>query len=134
MLLMVLAVSLPAIAIELLLLEHVGDAWQLTPFVVIALSGIALAWHALRPGGASLLYLRATMALSILSGALGVYLHFRGNVAFELEMTPGAAGLPLFRDAMMGATPALAPGTMALVGALGLLYSMLAEPGGKPPR
>lgn len=136
-LLALLLFSLPGIAVDLLLLEHFGDAGKFAPFVIIAMSLIALGWHALRPGRTSLRYLRATMALSIVSGALGVYLHYRGNVEFELESSPAQGGFELFRNALMGATPALAPGTMTLLGVLGLIYAMTTEvsrDSAEPPR
>jgi hypothetical protein len=46
-------------------------------------------------------------------------------VEFERELNPDASGFSLFRDAMMGATPALAPGTMILLGAVGWAYGRL---------
>ena len=60
------------------------------------------------------------MAAFVIAGVAGVILHYRGNAEFELEMHPAVRGFDLFRDAMMGATPALAPGTMAQLGLLGL--------------
>jgi hypothetical protein len=61
-----------------------------------------------------------TMVAFILSGAVGVGLHYQGNVEFERELAPDASGLPLVWEALKGATPALAPGTMMLLGAVGL--------------
>jgi hypothetical protein len=69
------------------------------------------------------------MTLSVVSGLLGVFLHYRGNVEFELEHNPRATGWALFREAMMGATPALAPGVMVQIGLLGLLYAFLSVKG-----
>jgi hypothetical protein len=63
------------------------------------------------------------MWLCILSGALGVYFHVRGNLEFELEMTPAAAGWLLWREVMTGATPALAPGAMVQLGLVGLAWA-----------
>jgi hypothetical protein len=54
---------------------------------------------------------------------VGTFLHYRGNVEFELELTPGIRGLALFREAITGATPALAPGAMIVVGLVGLAYA-----------
>jgi len=64
------------------------------------------------------------MLLFVLSGAFGVLLHYQGNVEFELEMYPTTAGFQLFRKAMTGATPALAPGAMAMLGLVGLAYTI----------
>ena len=61
--------------------------------------------------------------LFVLSGVVGLWLHYHGNVEFELEMYPGLAGFELFRESVTGATPTLAPGTMLELGLLGLLYT-----------
>jgi DNA uptake protein ComE-like DNA-binding protein len=108
---------------ELLLLEHTEGFWQLVPLILIAVSLLTVAWHYMSRGMASMLALRATMALVGISGFVGVWLHYRGNVEFELEMYPGLSGFGLFWEAMKGATPALAPGTMTLLGLLGLAYT-----------
>ena len=58
-----------------------------------------------------------------LSGVVGFWLHYSGNVEFEREMAPAIGGVALVREAMMGATPALAPGTMILLAAVGLAFT-----------
>jgi hypothetical protein len=63
------------------------------------------------------------MALCVASGLLGIWFHYQGNVEFELEMYPTIGGVKLFWEAMKGATPALAPGTMIQLGLLGLLFT-----------
>ena len=108
---------------ELLLLEHFEDPWQWTPLVLIGASLAVLGAHALAPGRASLGAFRVLMLLFAVSGLLGTGLHYRGNVEFEREMHPMGTLSELFRGAMMGATPALAPGTMILLGSIGLLYA-----------
>jgi hypothetical protein len=50
-------------------------------------------------------------------------LHFRGNAEFELEMYLSMAGTELIGKTLTGATPVFAPGTMALLGGLGLAAS-----------
>lgn len=108
---------------ELFLLEHTEDTWQWVPIVLLALALAVLAGHAVRPGIWSLAAVRVVMALCVVSGAVGVLLHYQGNVEFEREMYPDLTGLRLFREAMMGATPALAPGAMATIGLLGLAWA-----------
>jgi hypothetical protein len=108
---------------ELLLLEHTEDFWQRTPLFLMAGGLLVLGWYGATRQVASLRAFQATMVLFVLNGGVGVVLHYRGNVEFELEMHPGTGGLDLFREAMMGATPALAPGTMILLGLLGLVYT-----------
>ena len=113
------------ILIELLLLEHFEDALQIVPLGLLGLGVISLVWHARSPHRTSTRVVRAIMVLFLVSGVLGVFLHYRGNVEFERERRPQAGGWTLFREAMMGATPALAPGAMIQLGLLGLLYAVL---------
>jgi len=119
-----LAMALAGTGAELLLLEHYEDAWQLVPLALIALGLLAMGWRAARPGTASLRAFRAVMVLMVASGALGLFLHYRGNTEFELERDPALAGFALIREAMTGATPALAPGAMMLFGLLGLASAL----------
>lgn len=105
---------------ELLLLGHIDGAWQIAPLVLLAIGGAGWAMLQVSRGARVLRVFQAVMALFIASGVLGVLLHYRGNVEFELELHPGASGWELFARAMTGATPALAPGLMILLGALGL--------------
>lgn len=118
----VLAIGLAGTGLELLLLEHTEDALQWIPVVLTGAALAVLAWHAAGRGPASLKALRGLMLLFLIGGPTGLVLHYRGNVEFELERSPGLGGWPLFTEAMMGATPALAPGAMILLGLIGLLY------------
>jgi hypothetical protein len=125
--LIILVVGMVGILIELLLLEHFEDTLQLLPVGLLGLGLLALVWHARSPTRTSTRALRAIMVLFLVSGVLGVFLHYRGNVEFERERRPEVGGWTLFREAMMGATPALAPGAMVQLGLLGLLYTFLAS-------
>lgn len=113
--------------LELVLLEHVEDPWQWAPLVLLGLSLLALAVLAIfRRGRAGALCLRAfqgVMVLFLASGVVGLWLHYEGNMEFELEMYPSRQGWELFRETLGGATPALAPGMMILLGLLGLAYA-----------
>lgn len=108
--------------LELLLLGHFEEITQIVPLVLLA-AGIAIAaWH-LVSSGASIPALRWLMMFFVASGGVGVALHYRGNVEFELEMYPSLAGMELVEKTLTGATPVFAPGAMALLGAIGLLAS-----------
>jgi hypothetical protein len=121
--LFVLLLGLIGTGTELLLLEHYEDTWQLAPLVLIALALVALAAHALLRRASSMVAIQIVMVLAVASGAIGVGLHYTGNAEFEREMYPSIAGFELFSKSMTGATPALAPGTMTLLGLLGLIYT-----------
>jgi hypothetical protein len=110
-------------AVELLLLEHIEDPWQWVPLVLIGSSLIVLGWHGLARSRAAVRLFQGLMALFVAGGVAGLVLHYRANVEFEREMHPDGSAWELFQGAMMGATPALAPGTMMLLGLLGVVWS-----------
>jgi hypothetical protein len=107
-------------ATELLLLEHVDGWQQVLPVALLLLSLPLSGWFAARPSAAAVRALQGTMVLFMVGGAAGSLLHYRGNTEFELEMYPTMAGIELFTKTMTGATPVLAPGTMILLGLVGL--------------
>jgi len=106
---------------ELLLLEHMEDRLQWTPLALLGLGFLIGGSVALRPTRALVTGLRVIMAIYLPVSALGLFLHLKSNVEFELEMRSSMAGLELVMESLKGAMPALAPGTMALLGLLGLL-------------
>ncbi len=108
---------------ELILLEHTEDIWQWTPIILLSMS-VPLAGSLWFVSGTWLIRsFQGIMVLFVASGALGLYQHYQGNVEFELEMYPSMSGFELLWEALKGATPSLAPGTMMLLGLLGLIYT-----------
>lgn len=128
----ILLLAMVGILIELLLVEHFEDAWQFVPLCLLGLGLAVLGWHARAPNRASHRTLQGLMVAFVVSGFLGFYLHYRGNAEFELEQNPNVTWWVLFREAMMGGTPALAPGVMIQIGLLGLLYAYLSVPERRP--
>lgn len=108
---------------ELILLEHTEELAQWLPLALLGLGLAGLLALAVRPSAGTFLVFRALMVCFVAAGVAGVWLHYRGNVEFELEMYPGLEGVALFRKAIAGATPALAPGMMLHLGLLGLIYT-----------
>ena len=78
-------------SVELLLAEHWQDPIQLLPFVFCALGLVVVAAALWRPGRTTLLSLRGVMALLVAGSLFGIYEHVEANVAFELDIRPGAA-------------------------------------------
>jgi hypothetical protein len=122
-LLVTLVLGLAGTEVELLLLEHFEDWRQMIPLVLIGAALLVLVWHGVSKGAAAPVVLQVLMLIFILAGALGLTFHYRGNAEFELEMDPSVSGMTLFREALMGATPALAPGTMIQLALIGLAYT-----------
>jgi hypothetical protein len=105
---------------ELLLIGHDESAAQFVPLALLATgvpAGIVLLAAPTRTG---LRLLQALMILFLGSGVLGIGLHYQGNSEFELEMHPSIAGVELMSKTLTGATPVLAPGSMSLLGVIGL--------------
>jgi hypothetical protein len=110
---------------ELMLMGHTEGVWQNVPLILIAIGCGALGLVANKRGMTQLRVFQLVLILFVLSGVAGVLLHYKGNAEFELELNPDLSGIALFSESMKGATPALAPGTMILLGALGFGYAYL---------
>lgn len=115
-----LLIGVPGMGTELLFIGHIDGVLQLIPVTLLAAGLLSLGWLALAPGPAALRVVRVVMAVFVASGVVGVWLHAKGNLEFELEMYPDRAGVALIRKILTGATPVLAPGSMALLGLVGL--------------
>ena len=126
-LVVILVLAMAGILVELLLIEHFEDAWQLVPLVLLGLGLATLTWHARVPSPTSGRVWGILMMLFIIAGFIGFYMHYAGNVEFELEQNPSATRWMLFREAMRGATPALAPGALIQIGLIGWLYGFVAK-------
>jgi hypothetical protein len=105
---------------ELLLIGHDESTAQFVPLVLLATGILAALVMLAAPTRRRLRLLQLLMALFLGAGILGVGLHYQGNNEFELEMYPSLAGVELMSKALTGATPVLAPGSMSLLGVLGL--------------
>jgi hypothetical protein len=93
-----------------------GDKWMWTPVVLspaLTAAGIA----AVRSRRAATTVLPAVSALYCLDGAIGVYTHVQG-----VRKRPGGFSEPLY-NIVMG-PPLLAPGSLALVGGMGLVAAV----------
>lgn len=113
-----------ATALDLYLLEHSEDAKMLVPFGVIGSALLVIAWHVTAPSAASVRVLRVVMAASVVAGLVGVVLHYQGNMEFQLDINPDMSNWELFSRVMHAkAPPALAPGAMAQLGLMGLIYT-----------
>jgi hypothetical protein len=87
--------------VELVLLEHYGDAEQMIPLGVGAAGLLILGWVAVSPAVVALRTLQFVMLVFVGSGVIGATLHVQAEVE----------------------APALAPGLLVQLGMLGLLYT-----------
>jgi len=108
--------------VELLLIGHDDSAAQFVPLVLLGTGIIVGLAIVIAPATTSVRVLKWLMVLFLASGVVGVGLHYQGNEEFELERQPSASGLSLVSKTLRGATPVLAPGSMSLLGAVGLAF------------
>jgi len=122
-LLLLVLIGIAGLLAELLLLGHTESFNQWIPLIVLMVGTFSALAVMFRPGYRSIRLFQWVMASFVMAGILGLYLHYRGNVEFALERYPDAAGLSLVWKALRGATPTLAPGALAQVGLVGLIYT-----------
>jgi hypothetical protein len=108
---------------ELILLGHVDSPAQWIPLVALAAALPVLLWHAAAPSPRTVRTVQVLMAAFVLAGIVGVGLHYDGNAEFESELHPKDAGMTYLRHVIAGATPLLAPGSMVLLGLLGIAHT-----------
>jgi hypothetical protein len=118
-----LAVGVLGTTGELILLRHIDQPAQWIPLVFLGVAMPVLIWHAAAPSAASVRVLQGLMLAFIALGMIGVGLHYDGNVEFERELHPDERGWTFIRKTVAGATPVLAPGSMVLLGLVGLAHA-----------
>jgi hypothetical protein len=104
---------------ELALLEHYEDVKQLIPLFLGAAGLVVALWYWRRPGPVSTSGFMTIQVAFAVSGLLGLWFHYRGNVEFEKEIYPELAGKALVWQSLTGATPTLAPGAMVFLALVG---------------
>ena len=123
-LLAVVLANVLGLATELVLFEHFEDGLQLIPLALLALAFSLVIWNALSRSSASVKVMRAVMLLFVVAGPVGIFLHYRANREFQIEIDPSAPAWTVFVKAIHSkAPPPLAPGAMTQLGLLGLVYA-----------
>lgn len=123
-LLALLTFGLSGTAVELLLLGHYEDSWQIVPLFFIGCALVVIAAHVMVGGTGTVQLLRVAMSALIVAGLIGVALHYRGSLEFQVEIDPTQSRWQLFTKAIRAkAPPALAPGVLVQFGLLGWLYA-----------
>ena len=87
-LLATLVLGLLGMGTELLLIGHFETIQQRIPLVLLGLGIATTCWHAAAPKRTTVRTLQVVMTLCVVSGVVGVGLHYQGNEEFELEMYP----------------------------------------------
>ena len=69
---MALLLGLVGTEVELLLLEHYEDVWQLVPLVLIGMGLASVLWHTMSPRLATARSLQATMVAFLVSASFSL--------------------------------------------------------------
>lgn len=128
LLLIIALASAGATLVELLLLEHIEEWRQIIPIGLLAVAIVSLVAVLATSSGWAVRLLRVVLAACFVGALVGMYFHYQANVEFVLERHPKYTGFQLFKAALMGAMPALAPGTMAQLALIGWLATVSRRP------
>ena len=120
MLLWIVFVGIVGTGVELLLLGHVEDGAQQAPLVLLTVGLVVAVWYAAAPGLAAVRLFQFVMVLFVAGGLVGIGYHYAGNELLAREARPAIDGSALFRESLRGTSPVLAPGSMVLLGFVGL--------------
>jgi hypothetical protein len=111
-------------AAELLFMDHMEDWWQRVPLIALAAGFVTLVWHFIHRRQLALRVFQGVMIVFMISGIIGMWLHYSAKMEFKLEGDPGLRGMALFWESLQGVSPpALAPGSMIPLGLVGLAYA-----------
>ena len=111
--------------LELYLLDHYEDRYQLIPLLVIAIALVMTVVLNFRASKMIQQLFKLVLVLISLSGIYGVFLHLQANFEFEQEIHPTASTWSLFSEIISGAFPALAPLSLIVLALMGYAYLTL---------
>ncbi len=123
----IILLSVVGLELELLLIGHVEEFWQILPVIMLPLTLLVLLAHEiiLKRGMFRVSYFYMVMMLG--TGIFGTFLHYQNNSLFEQEMYPHLSGFKLMKESLTGAIPVLAPGGMISIGLCGILLLYLKQ-------
>jgi hypothetical protein len=123
-LLAVLTLGLIGTTVDLLLLGHYEEFWQVVPLGLIAVTLAIVAVLMVRTSAAAIIALQIALTFCVGAGMIGIALHYSGNQEFQHELDPGLSGWPLFTAVVTAkAPPAMAPAAMVQLGLIGLIFT-----------
>ena len=113
--------------LELYLLDHYEDSWQLIPILSVGTTLVTLLILFFKKTTKVVNLFKAVLILTALSGVYGVYLHLQSNFQFEQDMKPTASFWQLITDSLSGALPTLAPMSLVVLACIGYSYLILIQ-------
>ncbi len=120
------AVGVIGTLLELTLIKHYASKDQVIPYVLLGLSALGLIAVMVRPTALVLRVFQAVMIVTILGSGIGMFEHLKAN-AHNAGATQDKEAIPTTPSAILaginGFAPLLAPGVLAQVGLLGLVFT-----------
>ena len=113
--------------LELYLLDHYEDTWQLIPVICIGVALINFCVLFYRRSQAAIHLFKLVLVLTTFSGVYGVVLHLQSNFEFEQDMKPTASFWQLILESLSGALPTLAPMSLVVLACIGYSYLILTQ-------
>ena len=113
--------------LELYLLDHYEDSWQLIPILSVGTTLVTLLILFFKKTTKVVNLFKAVLILTALSGVYGVFLHLQSNFEFEQDMKPTATNFELITDSLSGALPTLAPMSLVVLACIGYSYLILIQ-------
>jgi len=113
--------------LELYLLDHYEDTWQLIPVLCIGVALVNLCVLFYRRSQAAIHLFKLVLVLTTFSGVYGVVLHLQSNFEFEQDMKPTAGFWQLILESLSGALPTLAPMSLVVLACIGYSYLILIQ-------
>jgi uncharacterized membrane protein len=112
-------------SMELVLIAHTEDIWQWVPLLLLPACILLFLLQIVFRKAAMIRVFRIILFLCIVSGFVGIGLHYKAKMEFKLETNPALTGWELISQTIRGATvpPVLAPGMMIQIGLLGWAYT-----------
>ena len=111
--------------LELYLLDHYEDTWQLIPILCIGAALVNLFILFFRRSQVVITLFKLVLVLTSFSGIYGVVLNLQANYEFEQDMKPTANFWELFSESLSGALTTLAPMSLLVLAFTGYSYLVL---------
>lgn len=121
LLLIVVGAGILGIGGDLVLSQHWGSLSAWPPLILLAVAIPLLVRAGFRPTRSSIRAFQAVMALFVIAGVIGVWLHWRRNAILETSIDPALQGWSFLWRTLFGRIPILAPGALVHMGLVGLL-------------
>jgi hypothetical protein len=122
LILVIMGIGTLGILGELLLLEHYRFDSQWIAVTLTVLTGVCSVTLVFNLNARVMRVVQLALLLVVLGSAFGVLEHVKTNYD-RMEKGSNVSGLSLIWQALKGSAPALAPGALAQLGLLGLLFT-----------